>query len=385
MKLILVTGARPNFVKIAPIVRALEKIRGQQSRCLTKRHNQNLEWRIVHTGQHYDYEMSQVFFEELDIPEPDYHLNAGAGTHAEQTAKIMVAFERICAKEKPDLVVVLGDVNSTLACSITAKKLGLKVAHIEAGLRSGDMTMPEEINRIVTDAISDFLFVTEESAVINLKREGKKDEQIFFVGNIMIDTLYYCLRKLENEKEVTGLSTGNEDYAVATLHRPSNVDNKKKLRSILSALVEISTDLPIYLPLHPRTKNNIENFKLNGIFEKSNIRLMEPLSYFRFIRLLKNAKLVITDSGGIQEEATVLGIPCFTVRENTERPVTVDEGTNTIVGTSKRAILNAYRDFKSGSVKKGRIPKYWDGMTADRIVNILLEKLRRGGKEGRDG
>lgn len=360
MKLILVAGARPNFMKIAPLVHELQTNGG------------GFEWEIIHTGQHYDCELSKVFFDDLDIPEPNHFLGAGSGTHAEQTAKVMVEFEKVCLKEKPDVVVVVGDVNSTLACSITAEKLNIKVAHVEAGLRSGDMSMPEEINRIVTDSISDYLFVTEKSGVANLKREGKDAKQIFFVGNIMIDTLYYNLRKLGKSK---ASKTVNGHYAVVTLHRPSNVDEKEKFQDILLALREISKDMDIYFPIHPRTEKNIGKFNLNFVFEDTNIKVVPPMSYLEFLALWKDAALVLTDSGGIQEETTVLGIPCFTIRENTERPITIEEGTNILVGTKGEKIIEEYKKFQAGIRKKGKIPELWDGKTAERIVRILSEKM----------
>lgn len=371
MKILLTAGARPNFMKIAPLIHELKSWQAK------KLASNKLSYKLIHTGQHYDYEMSKVFFEELDIPEPDYFLGAGSGSHAEQTAKVMVEFEKVCQKEKPDIVVVVGDVNSTLACSVTAKKLNIKVAHVEAGLRSFDMTMPEEINRIVTDSISDYLFVSEKSGLKNLKKEGKNENQVFFVGNIMIDTLFYGLKKIGNEKlrnsEIKKIN--KKPYVVVTLHRPSNVDDKNKLEDILMALIEISKDMDIYFPIHPRTKKNIEKMKLKYILENSNIKTMPPLSYLEFLSLWKDASLVLTDSGGIQEETTVLGIPCFTIRENTERPITIEEGTNILVGTTGKGILQAYKQFKRGTRRKGRVPELWDGKTAERIVKILLNKL----------
>ncbi len=376
MKLLLVAGARPNFMKIAPLVHVIHQKNQKNKR------NQ-IDYKLVHTGQHYDYEMSKVFFDELDIPEPDYFLNVGSGTHAEQTAKIMTVFEEICLQEKPDVVVVVGDVNSTLACSVTAKKLNIKVAHVEAGLRSFDMTMPEEINRIVTDTISDYLFVSEKSGIKNLKKEGKNKNQVFFVGNIMIDTLFYGLKKIKQGKVEVKVKIKNNPklhalcsmpYAVLTLHRPSNVDDKNKLKDILMALIEISKDMDIYFPIHPRTKKNIEKMKLKYILENSNIKTMPPLSYLEFLSLWKDASLVLTDSGGIQEETTVLGIPCFTIRENTERPITIKQGTNILVGTTGKGILQAYKQFKRGIRRKGRVPELWDGKAAERIVKILLNK-----------
>jgi UDP-N-acetylglucosamine 2-epimerase (non-hydrolysing) len=358
MKILLVAGARPNFLKITPLVYELRK------------DNMGIEWILVHTGQHYDYEMSKVFFDELEIPEPDYFLGAGSGTHAEQTAKVMVEFERVCLRENPDVVVVVGDVNSTLACSVTAKKLNINVAHVEAGLRSGDMSMPEEVNRIVTDSLSDYLFVTEKSGTENLRREGKDEKQIHPVGNIMIDTLRHGLKKL---RHLQNPESPDGPYAVATLHRPSNVDDKEKLKDILSALREISMDMDIYFPIHPRTEKNIQDFNLDYLLKDSNIKVMPPMSYIQFLSLWKDCALVLTDSGGIQEETTALNIPCFTIRENTERPITIEEGTNTLVGTTREGILEAYKKFKSGSRKKGKVPELWDGKTAERIIKILTD------------
>lgn len=368
MKIILVAGARPNFMKIAPIIRRL-KVQCSGSK------GKELSWRLIHTGQHYDYEMSKVFFDELEIPEPDYFLNAGSGTHAEQTAKIIIEFEKVCLKEKPDVVVVVGDVNSTLACSITAKKMEIEVAHVEAGLRSGDMSMPEEINRIVTDSISDYLFVTEKSGIDNLKREGRKEQDLFFVGNVMIDTLYYQLEKLNDVRhKIQGVRHKGYDnrYAVVTLHRPSNVDNKATLRGIMEAFIRISEDMPVFFPAHPRTRKNIEEFRLLKIVNSSNIKLLPPLPYMEFLKLWKDAALVLTDSGGLQEETTALGVPCFTIRKNTERPVTIEEGSNTLVGTTSSGILDAYEILKKGEKKKFNVPKYWDGKAAERIVKILI-------------
>lgn len=364
MKILLVAGARPNFMKIAPLIHELRS--GQWS----------INWKVVHTGQHYDYEMSKVFFDDFDIPEPDYFLNVGSGTHAEQCAKAMVEFEKVCFKEAPDIVVVVGDVNSTLACSVTAKKLNIKVAHVEAGLRSGDLTMPEEINRIVTDSITDYLFVTEKDAVKNLEREGKGDNQIFFVGNIMVDALHYSMKKLGVSQKGNGKGKDKENtssgYAVVTLHRPSNVDHRAKLKGILEVLVDISKDMKIYFPMHPRTKKNIENFGFDYLVSSSNISVLSPMSYLKFLALWKNAALVLTDSGGIQEETTAVGVPCFTLRENTERPITLEEGTNILVGTSRDKILEIYDSFKKGGMKiEGKCPKLWDGRAAERIIKQL--------------
>ena len=373
MKIFLIAGARPNFMKIAPLIHELERVSPSGG---VPGHGP--AWKLIHTGQHYDFKMSKVFFRDFDIPEPDYFLDAGSGSHAEQTAKIMVEFEKVCAAEKADIVVVVGDVNSTLACSIVAKKLNIRVAHIEAGLRSGDMTMPEEINRIVTDSISDYLFVTERSGLDNLHREGKNGGKVFFTGNVMIDTLFYSLEKIKNgragriKRESAGIP-GKSGYAVLTLHRPSNVDSRERLGDILDAINRIAADMDIYFPLHPRTEKNIRNFGLGYMTERFSI--IPPLSYLDFLSLWKDSDLVLTDSGGIQEETTALGIPCFTIRENTERPVTIEEGTNTLVGTAKDGILKAYSEFREGVRKKGRVPELWDGKAAGRIVQILLHGM----------
>lgn len=361
MKFMLVAGARPNFMKVAPLVRVF----GRRT---------SGDIVLVHTGQHYDYEMSRVFFEELELPKPDYFLNVGSGTHAEQTAKIMVNFEKVCIQEKPDIVIVVGDVNSTLACAIVAKKLDTRVAHVEGGLRSGDMSMPEEINRLVTDSISDYLFVSERSGLVNLKREGRNDEQVFFVGNVMIDTLYHQLGRLNGKKSHADNLRYEKGYGVVTLHRPSNVDHEETLHGIIEALTEISEDLPIIFPVHPRTRASLESFGIIDRMKDSNIKLYPPLSYMEFLTLWKEARAVFTDSGGIQEETTALGIPCFTLRDNTERPITVEEGTNVLAGTTKEKILGAYATFRRGLSRHGKVPELWDGKAAERIVDILLNK-----------
>jgi UDP-N-acetylglucosamine 2-epimerase (non-hydrolysing) len=350
-------------MKVAPIVRELKAWKEGA-----------VDWKLIHTGQHYDYEMSQAFFDDLEIPKPDYFLDAGSGSHAVQTAKIMVRFERVCADEKPDLVMVVGDVNSTLACSVVAKKLLIHVAHVEAGLRSFDLAMPEEINRMVTDSISDYLFVTEKSGIENLRREGRTDDQIFFVGNVMIDTLHYHLQKLTNSSNSAtgcGVNKKRRPYAVTTLHRPSNVDDRIIFTGILEALGQIAEDMPVIFPTHPRTKRSIAQFELSRFIKRSRIELIDPLPYLAFLGLWKDASLVVTDSGGLQEETTALGIPCFTIRENTERPITVEEGSNTLVGTMFSEILAAYERFKKGEVKKGRIPELWDGRASRRILAAL--------------
>ena len=330
MKIYLIAGARPNFMKIAPIARVLDS-------------HDTLTYKIVHTGQHYDQNMSDIFFQELGIRQPDYHLGAGGGTHAEQTARIMTGFEKICTADRPDMVIVVGDVNSTLACSIVAKKMQIQVAHVEAGLRSFDLFMPEEINRMVTDAISDLFFVTEEQGMVNLIKEGKPESALHFVGHVMIDNLFYQLEKLEEMDPETlpynGFKQANPDYGVVTLHRPSNVDNREIFESVMGTLATISESLPLIFPIHPRTRKNMESF---GIEPADNIHLVEPLSYMAFLNLWKDGKVALTDSGGLQEETTALGIPCLTIRENTERPITITEGTNELVGTSREMILDGF-------------------------------------------
>lgn len=316
-KIVLVAGARPNFMKIAPIVRALRAMSYDPAA-------NKLVWKLVHTGQHYDYEMSEAFFDGLQIPKPDYFLEAGSGSHAVQTAKIMVAFEKVCLDEKPDVVTVVGDVNSTLACGIVAKKLLIKVAHVEAGLRSFDLTMPEEINRMVTDAITDYFFVTEQSAVDNLRNEGKSKDQVHFVGHVMIDNLFHQIERLEDE-DLSLLSTYElkkelGDYIFLTLHRPSNVDSRETLAGIAGALNEISAETPIVFPVHPRTQKMLDEFDIQ-LDER--ISLLPPLDFKESLFLWKDAVMVMTDSGGLQEETTALGVPCMTLRDNTERPVTL--------------------------------------------------------------
>lgn len=360
----LVAGARPNFMKIAPIVRALDK------------EADHFSYQIIHTGQHYDREMSDVFFEELGIPQPNHHLDCGGGSHAEQTAKIMVAFEKICQNQKPDCVLVVGDVNSTLACSIVAKKLHIPVAHVEAGLRSGDMTMPEEINRLVTDSISDWFFCTEPAGVDNLLKEGKPSTAVFHVGHVMVDNLLYQRAQLAAANatafQSTALKTSQPRYGVVTLHRPSNVDDKEVLGNIIYALNTVAAQLPLIFPVHPRTRANLERF---GLMLDDNITLTGPLSYMDFLNLWKDAVLVMTDSGGLQEETTALGVPCLTLRHNTERPITVDEGTNSLVGTDPAIIVQEAQNILNHGAKQGRRPALWDGMAAQRIVAHLGECL----------
>lgn len=358
-KTLLVAGARPNFMKIAPIYR--ESLRRSEVEC-----------RIVHTGQHYDQEMSQAFFDDLDLPSPDRFLSAGSGSHAEQTARIMVAFEKVCLEERPQLVMVVGDVNSTLACSIVAKKLGIVVAHVEAGLRSFDLSMPEEINRMVTDAITDEFFVTEESGVTNLLREGKSAHRVHLVGHVMIDNLLHQARRLENVDTdlFPSLVHKNGAYGFVTLHRPSNVDSRETFCEVASALEEISKELRLLFPVHPRTKGRMDEF---GIQLGSNVTLLPPLGFQESLFLWKDARVVLTDSGGLQEETTALGVPCVTLRENTERPITVELGTNILAGNKKSGILSAYRTARNEG-KTGRIPPLWDGRASERIWDLMLRE-----------
>ena len=356
----LIAGARPNFMKIAPIVRALEKCAEQ------------LSYRIIHTGQHYDREMSDVFFEELGIPQPDHHLECGGGSHAEQTAKIMVAFEQICNAKLPDCVLVVGDVNSTLACSIVAKKFHIPVAHVEAGLRSGDRRMPEEINRLVTDSITDWFFCTEPAGVKNLLAEGKSQDAIFHVGHVMVDNLLYQRDKLDQADttnfQSVAIKNNYPQYGVITLHRPSNVDDAETLANIFSSLNTIALSLPLIFPVHPRTRSNLGKY---GIEVSERIQLTSPLSYMDFLNLWKNAALILTDSGGLQEETTALGVPCLTLRHNTERPITLREGTNTLVGTDPKIITEEAQRVLEGKGKAGHRPELWDGLSAERIVAQL--------------
>ncbi len=360
LKILNIVGARPNFMKIAPIVR---EMRRRASEFLP---------RIVHTGQHYDEAMSDSFFIDLGIPVPDFHLEVGSHSHAVQTARIMIAFEPIVLAEKPDWVLVVGDVNSTIACALVCAKLGIKVAHIEAGLRSRDRTMPEEINRILTDSISDLLLTTSEDADENLKQEGIGSDKIKFVGNVMIDSLFFNLEKSKESKARENLNLSDKDYAVLTLHRPSNVDEKEVFNGLLDALIEIGKKLPVIFPVHPRTKANIEKFGFAGKVENSNMRLIEPLGYLDFMNLYSGAKLVLTDSGGLQEETTALGIPCLTLRENTERPITIELGTNRLVGTNPDKIKQAaFEIIENSSVQDAKIPPLWDGHAAERICDAL--------------
>lgn len=359
IKIISVVGARPNFMKIAPLHRAFLK------------HPDEIEHLICHTGQHYDEKMSKVFFDDLELPKPHFYLGIGGGSHAEQTGKIMIEFEKILIQEKPDFILVVGDVNSTIACSLTAAKLHIKVIHVEAGLRSGDRLMPEEINRVLTDAISDHLFVTEQSGLDNLKHEGVPKEKVHFVGNVMIDSLAYYLKKAGTSKihEKYSLQKGN--YVVVTLHRPSNVDNVEQLGSLVNLLNTVAAKRKIIFPIHPRTKKNLEVFNKLETLNKDVI-LTEPIGYLDFLALTSNAELILTDSGGIQEESTYLGVQCITLRTSTERPVTVDVGTNQLLGEDLPRALDAALEVLAGKKKAGKTPELWDGKAAERIAEIII-------------
>jgi len=363
MKIISVVGARPNFMKIAPLHFEFQKFS-----------NSNVNHLICHTGQHYDEQMSKVFFDEFELPVPDFYLGVGSGSHAEQTAKIMIEFEKVLLNEKPDLVIVVGDVNSTIACSLTAVKLGVKVVHIEAGLRSFDRTMPEEINRILTDAISDFLFVTEKSGIQNLLKEGIDKDKIFFVGNVMIDSLVKFMPIIQTSNILYNLQLDRSDYCVVTLHRPSNVDNVISLKRLVDLINEVSKIKKVIFPIHPRTKNNLERFNLFYSLNHNTI-ISEPLGYNDFVSLIKDSALVLTDSGGIQEETTYLGVPCITLRNTTERPVTIEVGTNYLVGDNLDLAYELAEKVLKGDYKKGQVPELWDGKASERIVKTLMEKL----------
>ena len=377
MKVIQVVGARPNFMKVAPLHRAIQKLAGWTSK-------------IVHTGQHFDAKMSDVFFTQLELPTPDFFLGIGGGSHTEVTAKIMIAFEKIVEAEKPDLIIVVGDVTSTLACTLVAIKMGIKVAHVEAGLRSFDRTMPEELNRILTDSVADYLFVTEESGLQHLKNEGVADERVFFSGNVMIDSLFRYQEKAKTTTilEDLGLATAAErqlatsdsrlatsDYIVMTMHRPANVDTKEGLESILELIELSSKDTKIIFPIHPRTRAHMEKFGLaERLDQAQNLIMTGPLGYLEFIQLMSNATAILTDSGGIQEETTYLGVPCLTFRDSTERPITVTLGTNQLLSDlDPKKTYAALQEILAGKVKKGSIPPLWDGKAAERIAAQLAE------------
>jgi UDP-N-acetylglucosamine 2-epimerase (non-hydrolysing) len=364
LKILIVAGARPNFMKIAPIVVAM------------KRRSAEFQPVIVHTGQHYDEAMSDAFFRDLDLPAPDVYLGVGSGTHAVQTAAVMSAFEPVVVNENPDWVVVVGDVNSTLACALVCAKLNIKVAHVEAGLRSRDRSMPEEINRLLTDQIANLLLTPSRDGDANLRAEGIPEARIRFVGNVMIDSLRMQLERAQQSTILKTLDLVAGNYAVLTLHRPSNVDEQHAFARILDALAAVAARLPIIFPAHPRTRKMIEELGLaDRVADIKDLRLIEPVGYLDFLRLMSGARLILTDSGGIQEETTVLGIPCITLRENTERPITVEMGTNTIAGTDTKTIVAAANHALDNPPDKSnpRVPEFWDGHTADRILDALSE------------
>jgi len=361
MKVTIIAGARPNFMKIAPLIHAIQK---------AKKEDKDIEYRLVHTGQHYDKNMSDTFFEELNIPKPDINLGVGGGTQAEQTAGIMIAFEKDLIEHPADLVLVVGDVTSTMACSIVAKKLCTKVAHVEAGIRSWDLTMPEEINRMVTDSLADIFFTTSEVANTNLRNLGAKPEQIHFVGNVMIDTLLANMNRFRKPDIYDQLNLKEKEYLMLTMHRPANVDEAEKLKRTMNEIVGNVYGLPVIFPIHPRTA---KIFKDLGI-KADNLHIVDPMGYLEFNYLVKHGKAVITDSGGITEETTVMGIPCITLRDNTERPETCTVGTNELIGTNPDAIKPALEKLFAGQWKKGTIPELWDGKAAERIVKILINR-----------
>ncbi len=362
-KVVFVAGARPNFMKIACLLKECRKYKAIRAI-------------VVHSGQHYDNEMSEQFFKDLDIAPPRYFLGVGSGSHAEQTGRVMVAFEKICQKERPDYVVVVGDVNSTVAACLAAKKCHIRVAHIEAGLRSFDMAMPEEINRMVTDSISDDLFVTEQSGVTHLRKEGHAAKKIHFVGNTMIDSLILAMKKIQRMDPRSWTSYPLQEqlssYGLLTLHRPSNVDSKTQLKRLLAVVDQVAQEIPIIFPAHPRTRKSIREFKVKL---SKNIHLTHPLGYLEFIFLCQKAGFILTDSGGIQEETTFLKVPCFTLRANTERPVTLEKGTNILVGNNIEQIPRLVHQVLRGQSRAGQTPPLWDGRASQRIIKILVRKL----------
>ncbi len=390
MRITIVAGARPNFMKIAPIIHAIEKLQGERRKEKgestaksqdkgQKAQDKSIEYRLVHTGQHYDPKLSATFFEELGIPAPDKNLGVGSGTQAEQTAGIMLGFEKELIEHPSDLVVVVGDVTSTMACSITAKKLNIKVAHVEAGIRSYDLTMPEEINRMVTDSITDWFFTTSHFANENLRKAGIPDDRIFFVGNVMIDTLLANRHKFTRPEICDRLGLKEKKYIVVTLHRPVNVDEPDNLFRLLKAITGAAGDLPVIFPVHPRTRKVINDFSPEtlqscGLAAGQTIHLTDPMGYLEFNYLVERAFAVITDSGGITEETTVMGVPCMTLRDSTERPETCTVGTNELLGTDPAVIKPAMQKLFAGQWKKGGIPELWDGHAAERIVEVLLKK-----------
>ncbi len=362
MKILNIVGARPNFMKIAPLHREFTRREGFESK-------------ILHTGQHYDEKMSDVFFKQLGLPHPDFYLGIGGGSHTYQKAHVMLKFEEVLKEENPDLVLVVGDVNATVATTLVAKKMGFPVAHVEAGLRSGDRTMPEELNRIVTDSISDYLFVTEQSGMINLAKEGVPDDKVFFVGNVMVDSLVHFRKKAAEQSILEDIGVGKEEYILMTMHRPANVDNREGLESILSIIEDACKHKKVVFAIHPRTKNNLEKFaltdRLNAI---EGLIPMGPLGYLQFLKLMDNASVIITDSGGIQEETTFLKVPCLTFRDTTERPSTVDIGTNFLMkDLNPVTVYKQLKDILEGNAKQGVVPTYWDGNAASRIADVIGE------------
>lgn len=368
LKIIIVAGARPNFMKIAPLIKALSAKRKAQS-------GKYFSWKLVHTGQHYDIEMSDVFFQELGLPRPDINLEVGSASHAVQTANIMTQFEKVCLEENPDWVLVVGDVNSTMACTLVAAKLGIRVGHVEAGLRSFDRTMPEEVNRLVTDVLADLLFTPSEDADKNLLKEGISEEKIKRVGNIMIDTLVSNLDRARERRTYKKYDLKDNQYVFVTLHRPSNVDNKETLSHVISSLTKLSNELPVIFPVHPRTKARL---KSHGLWENVSglpgLSLIEPLGYHDSICLVDNSRFVLTDSGGLQEETTFLNIPCLTMRPNTERPVTITQGTNRL--TSLETLDKDIENVLNGYSTQGKVPELWDGKTGERIIKVLVEQMQ---------
>lgn len=361
-KIHLVVGARPNFMKMAPLYREFSK------------YPDEFEVKLIHTGQHYDEKMSKFFFDDLELPIPDEYLEVGSGTHGEQTAKIIARYEKVLFRDKPDVVIVAGDVNSTVACALDAVKLHIPVAHLEAGLRSFARTMPEEINRIMTDAISDYLLTPSPDADKNLMNEGVSADKIYYVGNIMIDSLVRFRDKAQKSEILEKYSLDEQKYALITLHRPSNVDNKRGFEIILDAFAEISKHIKLVFPIHPRSKKQLKTFNLTEKVEKcKDLLLIEPVGYYDFIKLQMESKFILTDSGGIQEESTFMGIPCLTLRKQTERPITITEGTNKLVKLKTKNIIDAAMTIIEGNYKQGKIPQYWDGETAARIVKIFKD------------
>lgn len=373
MKIMCVVGARPNFMKAAPVMEELRKQSG-------------VNVVLVHTGQHYDRKMSELFFEELAMPRPDVELHVGSGSHGEQTGQILIRLEPILQQERPDLLMVFGDVNSTISAALCAAKLNIKVAHVEAGLRSYDRTMPEELNRLLTDHLADFLFTTEPGARKNLLREGISEEKIFFVGNVMVDTLLKHRERAQSLNFMHTLGLRRRKYGILTLHRPAAVDHAATLAAILESIAEVAKEIPIVFPCHPRTRQQLDHPQVKRHLDPTRLLITEPLGYLEFLSLMSDASLVLTDSGGIQEETTILGVPCLTLRQNTERPVTIEQGTNTLVGHSRDRILAAAAKALDGKNIASKAPKLWDGHAGERVAAVVMEKLaeRPGSSMHRD-